>query len=356
MTDVPSKFTGYAAQNAEDGKAFKVAPWEYDPPTWNERCVDIKISACGVCGSCIHTITNGWGGTKYPCVVGHEIVGKVVRAGKESGHKVGARVGFGAQAGSCEDCEMCNSNQENMCMKGMIGTYQGGWDGDYTKGGYADYFRGYGRFAIPIPEGLSDESVAPMLCGGVTVWTPLTENNAGPGKKVAIVGIGGLGHFGLLWSAALGADTYALSHSHSKEDDVEKMGVAKDHFIATGDGIEEAAKKYKDFFDLIIVTNNQNNPPLEELYLPIAARRSKIVFVGLSEEKLPRFKPSMLALKTCSIGGSIIGSPKQIEEMLQFALKHKINSFTQSAPMSDTGKTLQAMDDGKARYRFVLKN
>jgi alcohol dehydrogenase (NADP+) len=185
MPEVPEKFKGQAAMDVEQGKKLDTVEWEYEPVPWIEEAIDVKVSCCGVCGSCIHTINNGWTGTKYPCVVGHEIVGTVVRAGKNQPHKVGDRVGFGAQCGSCMECDYCKKGmvslslfdgllsifltcavQVNMCIgskktPGMIGTYQGGWPGgdgkDYTKGGYADYFRGFGALAVPIPEELSDE-------------------------------------------------------------------------------------------------------------------------------------------------------------------------------------------------------
>jgi len=190
-------------------------------------------------------------------IAGHEIVGTVVRAGKNSGHEVGARVGVGAQGGSCGKCDECKAGDENLCANGMIGTYQGTWtDGKtVTQGGYADYHRTFGRFAVAVPNELSDESAAPMMCGGVTTYTPLVEHGAGPGKTVGIVGIGGLGHYGLMWSQALGAETYAISHSHSKEADCAKLGIDKEHFIATADDeIENLAKKWNRTFDLLIIT------------------------------------------------------------------------------------------------------
>jgi alcohol dehydrogenase (NADP+) len=193
-TTIPEKFTGFGAVDEASGKAFNLTKIEYTPKVWSEDDVDIAISHCGVCGSDSHTITNGWPSpTSYFCIVGHEVVGTVVRAGKNSGHTVGARVGVGAQAGSCGECTMCEKKREQYCYKGMLGTYQGKWeDGSVAQGGYADFMRCRGRFAIPIPEGLDSETVAPLMCAGATTYSPLKRFGAGPGKKVGIIGIGGL--------------------------------------------------------------------------------------------------------------------------------------------------------------------
>ncbi|KAA1122220.1 hypothetical protein PGTUg99_034523 [Puccinia graminis f. sp. tritici] len=144
---VPEQFSGYAAHDEQAGKALDVKPYKYTPQKWHEGLVDIKITHCSICGSCLHTLQNGWPSpTHYPAICGHEIVGEIVQAGKESGHKVGSRVGVGAQAGSCGSCENCKSDLETYCQKGMIGTYQGKWaDGSVAQGGYADYVRVQGQ-------------------------------------------------------------------------------------------------------------------------------------------------------------------------------------------------------------------
>lgn len=176
----------------------------------------------------LHTITCGWRDhDQFPAIVGHEIVGTVVRAGSNTTHKVGDRVGFGAQCGSCRKCENCTHDLENYCLGQNVGTYQG-QTGDatqpFTQGGYADYYQGAGHFAVKIPDEIDSASAAPMLCAGVTVYSPLKKYGAGPGKKVGIIGIGGLGHLGVQFAAALGTETWAISHSDSKRADAEKLG------------------------------------------------------------------------------------------------------------------------------------
>jgi len=354
--NVPEKFKAWAAMDQEAGKKLEVVPWEYTPKKWTEEDVDIKVEASSICGSCIHTITSGWGAAKYPCVVGHEIVGEVVRAGKNSGREVGQRVGVGAQAGSCRECENCKAGLESYCPK-MVGTYQGTWpedqgEGRHQQGGYGLYHRTRGYFAVPVPDGLDSFIAAPMMCGGVTVYSPLKRHGAGPGKKVAIVGIGGLGHFGLIFSNALGADTYAISHSDSKKEDcVSKMGLKPENFIVSHDP-KQMLKDNKAKFDLIVVTNNQAQPPVAE-YLGMCKTFGTVCFVGLSEEKLPQLPPTSL-VKGVKLTGSMIGSPHEIAEMLQLAHDQKLHSIIQKRPMKETGAALKDMQDGKARYRYVL--
>jgi alcohol dehydrogenase (NADP+) len=193
--------------------------------------------------------------------VGHEIVGTAVKVGKNVVHlKVGDRVGVGAQSGSCLDCEECAAGMEHHCPKGNVGTYNGKYpDGSKSYGGYGDYCRAPAHFAVKIPDGISSAEAAPMMCGGVTVWSPLVKNGAGPGKRVGIVGVGGLGHFGLLWAQALGCDeVVAISRTNSKKEDAMKMGATK--YIATEEqGWNKANSRS---LDLIVSTVSSPNMPI----------------------------------------------------------------------------------------------
>ncbi|KAH9458705.1 hypothetical protein MJO28_005788 [Puccinia striiformis f. sp. tritici] len=354
---VPEQFSGYAAHDEVSGKALDLQPYKYTPQQWSEALVDIKITHCSICGSCLHTLQNGWPRpTQYPAICGHEIIGTVVKAGKESGHQVGLRVGVGAQAGACGSCDNCQSGVETYCEKGMIGTYQGQWsDGSVAQGGYADYVRVEGKFAIEIPKELSSENAAPMMCAGITTYNPVKNGGAGPGKKVAIVGIGGLGHLGIQWAKALGADVYAISHSDSKLDDAEKLGVKKENFIICKDN-EETAKKWKNTFDLIVCTSHQADLPVDKLYFPVLKAQGRLTIVGLPEEKIPAFYGHALVGKGISFGGSLIGPPAMIKEMLDVAVKHNVKSWTSSHPMNEVSQKLKDMKDGKARYRYVMTN
>lgn len=330
---------------------------EFTPKTWTEADIDIKITHCGICGSDIHTLREGWGKTLFPCCVGHEIVGTAVRVGKDvkKNIKVGDRVGVGAQASSClkPDCEECSDGLESYCTK-MVGTYNGKYaDGSKSYGGYAEYARVPGHFVIRIPDAIPSADAAPMLCGGITVFSPLRKNGCGPGKRVGIVGVGGLGHFGLLFAKALGAEkVVAISRSSTKKADTESMGATG--FIAT-DEDKDWHKKNSRTLDLIVSTVSSPNMPLEK-YLRLLRTNGTFIQVGAPEDKLPAFAAFSLMAKACKLGGSQIGSPAEIEEMLKLAAEKKVKPWIVSRPMKEANQAIVDMEAGKARYRYVLEN
>jgi len=214
----------------------------------------------------------------YPCCVGHEVVGTAVKVGKNVKHlKLGDRCGVGAQSSSCLDCEECLEGLEHYCSKGNVGTYNGKYpDGSKSYGGYADYTRAPAHFVVKIPDGIPLAEAAPMLCGGVTTWNPLKHNGAGPGKRVGIVGVGGLGHFGLLWAKALGCDeVVAISRTDSKKADAIKMGATK--FIATNE--EGWAKKNSRSLDLIVSTVSSPKMPMSG-YLQLLRTNGQFIQVS----------------------------------------------------------------------------
>ncbi|RDI90004.1 hypothetical protein Vi05172_g858 [Venturia inaequalis] len=332
--------------------------WQsYEPKKWEETDVDIKISHCGICGSDIHTLRSGWGETNYPCVVGHEIVGRAVKVGKDvKGVKVGDRVGVGAQSGACMnhkgDCEECADGAVNHCPR-MTNTFDGKFEnGGMSYGGYANYNRAKGDFVIQIPEEISSAAAAPMLCGGVTTYAPLKQNGCGPGKTVGIIGVGGLGHFGLLWAKALGAKkVVAISRSHSKESDAKKIGA--DDFIATGD--DDWATTHANTLDLIVSTVSSPKMPLGG-YLQLLRPHGTFVQVGAPEDELPGFSAFALIAKGAQIKGSIIGTPDDIREMLRLAVEKKVEPWIVERDMGEANQAVVDMEDGKARYRYVLVN
>ncbi|KAK4703187.1 hypothetical protein P7C70_g3028, partial [Phenoliferia sp. Uapishka_3] len=259
--------------------------FEYEPKKWDETDVDIEIQYAGICASDLHTISEGWGKVNFPQVVGHEIVGKVVRVGSKVTHlKVGDIAGVGAQSDSCGTCDNCNAGVEPYCADN-VGTYNGVYKkgngaGDKSYGGYANYSRHPGHFTVKIPDGLDPAFAAPLMCGGVTVYNPLKKYGAGTtAKNVGIVGIGGLGHFGLLFAKALGATVTAISHSESKKEDAMKMGATT--FIATH-GSEEAFAPYAKTLDLIVATTNDAKMPLLG-YLSLLKTGGTLVLVGAPE-------------------------------------------------------------------------
>jgi D-arabinose 1-dehydrogenase-like Zn-dependent alcohol dehydrogenase len=236
----------------------------------------------------------------------------------------------------------------------MVGTYNGKYpDGSKSYGGYSSYMRSPGHFVVKIPRALNSAEAAPMLCGGVTTWSPLKQNGAGPGKSVGIIGIGGLGHFGLLWAKALGCDkVVAISRTSEKKHDATVMGA--DEFIATDEDVDWAKKNSRKL-DLIICTVSSPKMPITK-FLQLLRTNGRFIQVGAPEEAIPGFNMFALIAKGVKIGGSCIGSPKEISEMLQFAADHHIHPSIEEKEMKDANQVIQDMNAGKARYRYVLCN
>ena len=294
------------------------------------------------------------------CVVGHEIVGTAVQVGKNVKHvKVGDRVGVGAQARSClqSDCPECGAHHESYCARESINTYGSVYPGDEGKsyGGYADYNRTNGHFVVRIPDGLPSELAAPMLCGGVTVYSPLKQNGCGPGKTVGVVGVGGLGHFAVLFAKALGADrVVGISRRGDKREDVLRLGA--DEYIATGED-EGWEEKNARSLDLIVSTVSSAKMPLTG-YLKLLKVYGTFIQVGAPDGgELPPINAFTLIGNGIKVGGSAIGSAStEIPEMLQLAADKKIKPWVQERPLKDANQVVVDMADGKARYRYVLVN
>ncbi|KAH9886782.1 NADP-dependent alcohol dehydrogenase C [Xylariomycetidae sp. FL2044] len=356
MSDL--KFEGWLGKTPESVKG-KMEWGPFEPKKWTEDDVDIEISHCGICGSDLHMLSSGWGPTPYPCVVGHEIVGKAVRVGNNVKHvKVGDRVGVGAQSRTCRqsDCPECTSGNDTYCARELINTYGSIYpDGEgKSYGGYADYNRSCGQFVFAIPEGLDSADAAPMLCGGITVYSPLRQSGCGPGKTVGVVGVGGLGHFAVLFAKALGADrVVGISRRADKRDDVLKLGA--DQYIATDDD-KDWAKKNARSVDMIISTVSSAKMPLTE-YLGLLKVRGTLIQVGAPDGgELPPVNAFTLIGNGVRIGGSATGAPWEIREMLQLAADKKIKPWVQKRPLKEANKAIVDMEAGKARYRYVLEN
>jgi alcohol dehydrogenase (NADP+) len=318
-----------------------------------------QITHCGICGSDLHTLRSGWGESLYPCCVGHEIVGKAVRVGLkvEGGIKFGDRVGVGAQSSSClrPDCAECADDNEQHCQNAMVGTYNSKYPGNIGKsyGGYADYWRGPSHFVFKIPDELSSEDAAPMLCAGITTCSPLMRNGAGPGKKVGIVGIGGLGHYGVMFAKALGCEKIvAISRTSAKKQDALKMGATD--FIAT-DEDKDWATEHAGSLDLIVSTVSSPKMSFVE-YLTLLRVNGQFIQVGAPEDSIPPFNAFALIAKSVKIGGSMIGSPEEIKSMLKLAVEKGVHSWSNRYSMKDANKAVVDFNAGKPRYRFVLVN
>jgi uncharacterized zinc-type alcohol dehydrogenase-like protein len=296
-----------------------------------------------VCHSDIHLIDNDWGNSKYPFVPGHEIVGTVSAVGKDvKDRTVGERVGIGWQADSCGICEWCRQGDEHLCASGQA-TCVG------RNGGYADAVRVNSRFAIPVPEGLESENVAPLLCAGITVYSPLRRHGVGPFSRVGVVGIGGLGHLGLQFAKAFGAEVTALSTSKDKEAEALELGATS--FVNTRDTAE--LKKVAGSFDLVLstVSADQDWQALVNSLRP----KGTLCIVGVP--------PSPISLQAFplisgerSVAGSNTGSPRDLHEMLDVAARHGVKAITERFAMAKANDAIAKVKKGKVRYRAVLAN
>ncbi|KAK9381235.1 chaperonin 10-like protein [Kockiozyma suomiensis] len=354
----PDTFQGFAGYSYEEWNKPKA--FEYKPKPFGPQDIDIKIEACGVCGSDVHTITGGWGKTPLPLIVGHEIIGTAIKVGDDvKSIKVGDRVGVGAQIGSCLACDECKSGNEQYC-KTIIDTYgstypigyHDGSDGNVTQGGYASHIRSHELFTFLIPEQLETHLVAPMMCAGLTTYSPLKRNGCGPGKKVGIIGIGGLGHFGIQWAKALGAEVYVFSRTDSKKEDAMKLGA--DVFVATEkEGWSTPLKKKLDI--IVCCANSSKNFDIAS-YLSVLKVHGHFVNVGLPEGEGYVINPMSLLGNGVYIGATHIGSKKEVLEMMDLAVEKGVRPWVETIPISEEGcaKALQKCHDNDVKYRVTL--
>ncbi|EQC41549.1 hypothetical protein SDRG_01511 [Saprolegnia diclina VS20] len=349
-----------ASNNIYHGQAafepsLDVKPHTYAAKPFDEEYdVEIKVTHCGICGSDLHTLTGGWGEIKYPMVVGHEILGHVVRVGSkvdQTKYAIGTRVGVGAQCGSCLDCAQCDQHKEQLCP-GFLGTYNGETtDGYITQGGYADYYRCHAQFVVPIPDALPSASAAPLLCAGITTYSPLKTHGAGPGTKVGVLGVGGLGHLGIQWAVALGAHVTALSSSNRKEQECKEV-LGAHAFLNYNDPAAAAAAAQQ--FDIVLCTSYGADTNWGALFNLIATE-GKFVLIAVPEKPIS-FHAFAVVPRQITIVGSIIGSPSMIEEMLQFAVEKDVRAIVQVMPMAEAAAALQKVHNGDVRFRIVLEN
>jgi alcohol dehydrogenase (NADP+) len=309
----------------------------------------IKIAFAGICHSDIHTARDEWGAANYPLVPGHEIAGTVEEVGTDVGrYAVGDRVGVGCMVDSCRECVNCRAGNEQYCLKGMTGTYNSvGKDGRSTDGGYSTHIVVDENYVLRIPEGLELDVAAPLLCAGITLYSPLKHWGAGPGKRVAIVGMGGLGHMGVKIAHALGAEVTVLSQSLSKQDDGRRFGA--DHYYATSD--KATFEQLAESFDLII--NTVSAPLPMGRYLSLLALDGAIVNVGAPPEPLevPVFA---LILRRRSWAGSNIGGIRETQEMLDFCAEHGLGAEIETISAGQIDDAYDRVVDSDVRYRFVI--
>ncbi|GAV28462.1 hypothetical protein PMKS-001933 [Pichia membranifaciens] len=300
----------------------------YEPQEMRPEDVEIKVEACGICGSDIHAAKGDWGRDYTPLAVGHEIVGVVTAAGKDARHKVGDRA--------------------------MVTTYQGTYpSGKITQGGYASHVRVNSEFAFKIPENMDSVDVAPLLCGGITAFRPMMTAGVTKGTKVGINGIGGIGHMAILFAKALGAEVTAISRNDKKKELAEKLGA--DHYIATDE--EDFSKKHEDSLDLIINTGSSFSEGNVSGVLNLLNPYGQMIYITAPpiDEKLT-LVPFQMLMNSISVGASAIGSPKDIDYMLEVASKNNIKPMIETIDINEANvKTAwERMLTGDVRFRFVL--
>jgi uncharacterized zinc-type alcohol dehydrogenase-like protein len=314
--------------------------------------VQIAIRYCGVCHSDLHTVRSEWAGTLYPCVPGHEIVGHVTAIGAEvTGFTVGDTVGVGCMVDSCKSCRSCSDGLEQYCEPGMVGTYNGptGDAPGHTLGGYAQQIVVRDAFVLKVthPEAQL-AAVAPLLCAGITTWSPLRHWNAGPGQKVGIVGIGGLGHMGVKLAHAMGAHTVAFTTSESKRQDALDLGADE---VVVSRNAEEMAR-HAGTFDFILDTVAASHDL--DAFTALLRRDGTLCLVGAPEHAHPSPDVMSLISRRRTIAGSMIGGIAETQEMLDFCAQHGIVADIETIPVQQINEAYERMLRSDVRYRFVI--
>ncbi|KAH6684985.1 NADP-dependent alcohol dehydrogenase [Plectosphaerella plurivora] len=347
----PDTFEGFCVDSPKTWETFKKQP--LTPKPFTDDDVDIQIECCGVCGSDVHSVTGGWGDFEGPLCVGHEVVGKAVKVGKNvQDVKEGDRVGVGAQVWSCLKCDICKSKNENYCPH-LVDTYNAKYpDGSTAHGGWASHIRAHWYFVFRIPDALKSAEAAPLLCAGLTTYSPLVRAGVGPGKKVGVIGIGGLGHLGLQWSKALGAETYALTHSPNKEKDAKSLG-AKEVIVTSEDAW---TKKYQFHFDFILNCTDAIHKMDVPSLLSTLNIGGELHMVGLGDSPLPQLPAGAFAGNAAKITGSHIGNRQEMQALLQLAADKGLAPIVETLPLSAEScrDAVQRVKDNKVRYRFTL--
>jgi uncharacterized zinc-type alcohol dehydrogenase-like protein len=335
----------YAAQD----ESSQLAPFTIERREVGPNDVQIDILYCGVCHSDIHQVRNEWGGSIFPMVPGHEIVGRIVKVGEQvTDFKVGELAGVGCFVDSCRTCPSCLANEEQYCDTAMVPTYNGrDKEGNPTYGGYSTQIITDQKYTLHVSEKLALEGVAPLLCAGITTYSPLRHWNIGKGHKVAIVGLGGLGHMAVKFAASFGADVTVLSTSPSKEKDALALGAH--HFAVTKD--PETMKSLQGKFDFILSTISAQHDYNQ--YLNLLTLNGTMVVVGVPPQPSVVQAFSLIG-KRRSLAGSLIGGIKETQEMLDYCAEHNIVSDVEVINADYINDAYERMLKADVRYRFVI--
>lgn len=341
-----SNTKAYAAQSATAPLAESTVERRSPKP----HDVQIDILFCGVCHSDLHAVRNEWGNTIFPIVPGHEIVGRVSAVGNDvTKFAVGDLAGIGCLVDSCRECDNCKEGLEQYCSNGNVGTYNGKEkDGSgLTYGGYSKTILAHEDFVLHVSDKQPLEGIAPLLCAGITTYSPLKHWKVGKGDKVGVVGLGGLGHMGVKLAASMGAEVTMLSHSPSKEADAKRLGAHK--FILTSD--KEQTKSVSGYFDFILDTVSADHD--YNFYLRMLNTNGVMVCVGAppTPAQIPAFN---LIINRKSLAGSLIGGLPETQEMLDYCAEHNIVSDVEVIKISEINEAYERMLKGDVKYRFVI--
>lgn len=336
----------YAAYN----KSTPLAPFEFFRRNVKEHDVHVEILFCGVCHSDLHQARDEWGGSIYPMVPGHEIVGRVVEVGnKVTKFKAGDTVGVGVMVDSCRECKNCKRDLENYCVEGMTGTYNTiERDGKtIAQGGYSNHIVVDEHYVLKVSDKLNLEAVAPLLCAGITTYSPLRYANVGKGTKVGVIGLGGLGHMAVKFAVAFGAEVTVISTTPAKEQDAKKLGAHK--FLVSSN--KDRMRDYEGYFNVLLdaVSANHDFTP----YLNLLDLDGRLLVVGLPQEE-PKVSPFSLITNRRSVTGSMIGGIKETQDMLDFCAEHNIVAEVELIPIQQINEAYERMLKGDVKYRFVI--
>ncbi|KAI0828897.1 GroES-like protein [Trametes gibbosa] len=347
------KFMGYAMTDPSAWSDLRLV--EFQPKTFGPEDVELAITHCGVCGSDVHVLTQSWSPVRAgPTVVGHEIVGTVTRVGAHvAAVRPGDRVGVGGALDSCGACRACADGHENYCPRRVIALMGAHRDGVPSQGGFATGIRANERFVFPIPAAVESRHAASMMCGGLTAFHPLRANGCGPGKKVGVIGVGGVGHYAILFAKAMGAEVVAFTRGSGKAEDARRLG-ADCVVDTTGKAFWEAH-----VFSLDIIISTVDHFGAETTLPDILSMlyvQGRYITIGLpaADDPLPGLHPFVMAQNGSSVGSSFLGSKGDAVAMLELAAEKKVVPWIEELPMSQAKVALEGVQAGKARYRYVL--
>jgi alcohol dehydrogenase (NADP+) len=331
-------------------KTSPLAPYSFDrrDPLPDDVAIDIQF--CGICHSDVHQVRDEWGGSLYPMVPGHEIIGRVVKVGNNvKKFKEGDFVGVGCMVDSCRECENCKDGEEQFCLQGMTGTYnsQDKRYGGLAQGGYSKHIVVNENYVLKVDEKLDPAKAAPLLCAGITTYSPLKRWNVGPGKKVGVVGLGGLGHKGVKIAVAMGADVTVFTTSQSKVEDAKKLGAH--HVILSTDPkqMEDAVGTFHFILDTVSAKHDITS------YLNLLKRDGTLTQVGLPSEPVD-ISLFPLVMKRLNFSGSLIGGIRETQEMLDFCAKHNIVSEIEVIKAEQINEAYERLLKSDVKYRFVI--